>query len=129
MTPRAPAAEKGNVTFTKDAIAAAAERRLTPTERAHEALMASITRPPRTTGPQAVEVGQEARTKEWYVKSLTIYQADNEGWGPWARRVGEIAAAVTAELPVVLNGASEGTGAPETPAEPVTHARSRGKAQ
>jgi len=60
--------------------------------------MAVLTRPPRTPLPDC-EVGQDGRTKEWIVKSVHVPMNEGEGWGPWARRVGEITAALVAELP------------------------------
>ena len=73
-------------------------RRLTPSEREHELAMSVVTRPPRTPN-EDIEVGQEARTKEWYVKSLSVPKAEGEGWKPWLERVGAIAALAREVLP------------------------------
>ena len=82
----------------------AAEReKLTPTQRLHEVTMQALTHTPRGAYLSAT-VGQEARTKEWYVKELSVPQNDGEGWGLWAARVGEIAKAVIAQLPATANG-------------------------
>ena len=75
-----------------------APRRLTPSERAHELAMAIAARPPRVSVLDC-ELGQEARTKEWYVKSLSVPQNEGEDWLPWTTRAGEIAAALVASLP------------------------------
>lgn len=72
--------------------------RLTPTQRLHEVTMQALTHTPRS-GNNAATIGQEARTKEWYVKELSVYQHEGEGWGVWAARVGEIARALASELP------------------------------
>jgi hypothetical protein len=85
--------------------AAAEQPRPTPTQAFRELAMAHATRTPR--GQElACEVGQEARTKEWYVKSIQVSMMDGEGWEPFAVRVGWIATAIAAALPVT-NGGTE----------------------
>jgi hypothetical protein len=74
------------------------EQRPTPSQRLHEVTMQALTHAPRS-GTDSATVGQEARTKEWYVKELSVYRPEGEGWGVWAQRVGEMARAVAAELP------------------------------
>jgi hypothetical protein len=64
----------------------------------HEALMQALTRAPRSTVMDC-DIGQEARTKEWYVKSLSVPMNDGEAWLPWTTRVGEVASALIAALP------------------------------
>jgi hypothetical protein len=60
--------------------------------------MALASRQPRT-GQESIELGQEARTKEFYVKSLVVHRGDEEGWGPWITRASEIAKLAIDSLP------------------------------
>lgn len=66
-------------------------------------LLAAINKPRPTTTPD-IEVGQEARTKEWYVKSLHVPMNEGEGWAEWLRRVRDMAAMIVAELPAPSDG-------------------------
>ena len=84
----------------------AAEHRASAAERHHELAMAAISRQPRVQLPD-IEVGQEARTKDWYVKSLHVPLTEGEGWKPWLERMGAMAALALEVLPAPANGGSE----------------------
>src|SRR5262249_14982358 len=79
--------------------------RLTPTQRLHEVTMQALTPAPRS-GADSIEVGQEARTGKWYVKSINIYRQEDERMDAWSARVGALAALTTSELPIT-NGDAE----------------------
>lgn len=65
---------------------------------ASEVARALMNRSPRESR-ESIEVGQEARTKEWYVKSLVVYMNEGEGWGPFLRRMGGMAEMAVTQLP------------------------------
>jgi hypothetical protein len=60
--------------------------------------MALASKPPRA-AQESLEIGQEARTKEFYVKSLQVHRGDEEGWKPWVDRASQIAAYLLEQLP------------------------------
>lgn len=70
------------------------QRRLTPSERNHEALMAAISRPSRT---DSVTVKENAKG-DVLIDSLSVSPHEGEGWGPWLRRCAEMTGLLRAEL-------------------------------
>jgi len=46
---------------------------------------------PQRAAQESLELGQEARTKEVYIKSLVVHRGDEEGWQPWIDRALAIA--------------------------------------
>lgn len=68
-------------------------------EMEHEARMAAITKPRQVKdSPSSVEIGQEARTKQWYCKSLVLTQRENETDLEWEKRIQAARVSITAEL-------------------------------
>lgn len=67
---------------------------------------AMATRPAHV-GRESVEVGQEARSKEWYVKSLVVIRLEQEGWLPWLQRMGDMVQQAAAVLPAANELADE----------------------
>ena len=87
--------------------AAETPRRPTGAELVREVAVAALSRVPRSATAD-IEVGMEARTKEWYVKSLHVPQGDGEDWNSWLHRLGAIAEVALLALPTpAVNGGTE----------------------